>query len=219
MHPKYSVTCLFLVIACNNSTQKTTEAKPLPISTRTAVSDARGVADFGRAWAEIASITDELQRRTRAHSLINEWEGRQYEWDGFMMFSLCDEQRRRCSANVVERKQVPSPDLLGGFFPSLFFTEDGFAQLRQHCKGKTSCVVRFRGVLSSLRADPDMPLGMDFKEVTTLRGRDTLPSEVWWKEGPSFEIPKDFQPDPAPLASANEPPLPPLKVKIVEKVF
>jgi hypothetical protein len=220
MRAKLLFSSLVFSLSCNSSTPPSPPTKTTtPTSQHITPVDARSLTDFGAEWVEVASLSDESQKRLRALSLPERWEGRQYEWDGFIMSNLCDETLRRCAANVIDRKKFSRPELLGGFFASLFFTEGGFAALRQLCKGRAGCVVRFRGVLSSLRTDPEMPLGMDFTEVTALTSRGPAPTETWWRQGSSLQIPKEYQPSSISLANPNEPPLPPLKVKLIEKTF
>jgi hypothetical protein len=217
------IACLLLAISCNNPIQPSPKTAPSSVSASLpasiAASDSRSMADFGKDWAEIAVIQDEVEKRLRATALISKWEGHEYEWDSYILFNLCNEEKKSCAANVIERKKVPKPELLGGFFPVLFFTDEGFTKLRQDCKGKTACVVRFQGILSSLRTDPEFPLGMTFTSVGTISGRDPSPDELWFRQGASFELPKDYKPTSVPLANPNEPPLPPLTVKVLEKTF
>lgn len=224
MNLKTSLPVFCLVLSCGGSSsppppaasKKAPAAAPVP---KEITFDTRTPFDFSNAWAEIYTLKDEVEKRTRALSLIEKWEGRRYEWEGYTLFSLCQEDKKRCAVNVFERTRTASPDALGGFFPMLHFTDTGFASLRESCKGKTACIVRFRGVLKELRTDPDFPLGMTFTEVESISTRAPSPEEQWWKKGPSFELPEDYQVRPPPLANPNEPPLPPLKVKVVEKTF
>jgi hypothetical protein len=150
--------------------------------------------------------------------MVERWEGNIYQWDSYVLASLCQTETR-CAVNIVERNKLPSPDSLGGFFPVLKLSKDAMTALRDGCKGKTGCVLRFEGTLQELRTDPEFPLGMTFTDVKVVSTRDATSGESWWKDGPSFALPSDYQPTSIQLVNPNEPPLPPLKIKVTEPVF
>lgn len=179
--------------------------------------DPRSPADFSRDWAAVARIQGEDERRRAGLALAPRWQGRRFEWEGFASASLCQREQRRCAVQIFNRATATDPDALGGFFPILELNDAGMDALRSFCGGKTSCVLRFRGVLAGLSTDPELPLGMRLVDVEVLGGRDPAPGEAWFKDGPSFSIPEDYQVRPLPVG--NEPPLPPLKVKVVTPQF
>jgi hypothetical protein len=216
-----SLLCLLLA-ACGGPVKETRPApKSQPAASTpssAATLDARSFVDFSKEWAEIAALTNEEHKRTRALSMLSSWKDRSYEWEGYIVASLCQDAKR-CSINVIDRKKAQRPELLGGFFPALELTDEGLASLRKGCQGKPGCVVRFSGTLRDLSTDPELPLGMTFSSVNILTTRDASAEDAWWQSGPNLTLPADFKPGSVPLGNPNEPPLPPLSIKITEKVF
>ena len=95
----------------------------------------RSPQDFTKAWAEIKAQTDPTQRLKQERALKGAWEKKRYVWSGVALASLCQPERRACAVNVFRRRGDEHAGSVGGFFPSVSFSEQGWATLAKGVRG------------------------------------------------------------------------------------
>ena len=145
---------------------------PAPLSTRTP-------HDFGAAWRQIVEAKQTSVQAARSKELREQWRGKRYRWTGATVAGMC--RGRACPINVFPRKTDPHIRWLGGFFPKVSLTEDGWDKMRAGCKGLHSCVVTFEGTLAEVVVEPGTPLRLDFENAKVLEARPERSDEGWFE--------------------------------------
>ena len=165
-----------LCLACVEQTNETKSDTP------TTKSDPRSQYVFAGAWGDVHNIKDASSRYRAALKLGKEWEGRRYNWTGYLVANLCQEVNKTCAVHVFNASKTPSANLVGGHFPRVTFSTEGWERLRRECRGTKSCVVQFEGDLTLAQTDLDRNLLLAFSNADVIETRAPMSHEGWFKK-------------------------------------
>lgn len=165
------------------------EPAPKPTPKPPPKPDPRQPRAFAEEWARLRSVPP-AQLDRQSSEVREAWHDRIYTWTGYALPGLCIDARRTCALHVFERRTTPAEARLDGYFPPVAFTEPAYAALKTACKGKTGCVVTFRGHLAESNTHPGEPLLLRFADATFVEGRDPTPEEQWFGRRPGEAPPK-----------------------------
>ncbi len=148
--------------------------------------------DFATALAAVLDAPSREEESKAGKALQAAWEGKTYQWTGRAQRVLCSVAERSCAVDVFAGTgDAARPRHIGGMYPAVRFSEDGWAALHNACKGLSACDVTFKATLTSVRLDPDSSLAIRFDDAGVVNAREVRRTAV---AAPEPKPPKDFDP-------------------------
>lgn len=137
-------------------------------------------SDFAAAWQKVDAIEDPQKRGDAMQAFAKDWRDKWYDWEGLALASLCVNADKSCAMNFWAAVPPESRRTLGGLYPRVRFTEDGWKALHEQCKGRTSCVMTVHGSIGTVAVDPDMPLRVEIMSADVKSTRQPQSGDAWF---------------------------------------
>ena len=159
-------------------------------------------AEFARAFASYDRLEDPEAHAAKTDGFTRRWKNARYVWDGLALATLCNDGTRTCAINFWAKALPEDRERLGGLYPRVVFTAEGYAKLRAGCSDATACALRVDGVMSELVADGDMPLAVTFTGADVVRAAPEPDIDGWFPkpvrsvaQAPATREPKEVATD------------------------